>query len=123
MSERRLTERYDVELPAVWMVTRRHRWRRVASPETATIVNISSTGLVLEADVADSVSVGDVVDVLCGDQVGTIRVRRISECDEPGVAEYAGDFVSPSRALLDLVISATPLGDRSVYERTPNTRR
>jgi len=123
MDERRLTGRYEVELAAVWMVARRQRWRTVVSPETATVVNLSSTGLVLRAEEAELVSVGDLVDVLCGDQVGTLRIRRISPCDEPGLAEYAGDFVGPSQALLEFIVSATPLAERSVHEPLRNMQR
>ncbi len=110
--DRRLTPRTVTETRIVWRVPRTTSEGTVLAVEEAMVENVSLTGVIIRADVADEVHEGDVVDIAVGGHEGSVRIRRIELVGDAGRCCYAGELIAPTPELSDAL-----LGDRVAEAR------
>jgi hypothetical protein len=98
---RRIGERYKVDVRDVaWVPLGRRRLVR-RRPQTARLVDLSVTGGSVLA--APGVGVGDLVHVKVGGGGGVVEVRRAVECADPELCCYGVRFVALDEVFVGVV--------------------
>jgi hypothetical protein len=114
--EQRLTQRVKTNMPITWY-TRHETWRgpvQRASP--AVVLNVSVTGLQIEARTVPGLQAGMSVEISCAGHTGRVRVRRVMETERQRFSHYAAELVDPSRDLIEALLLGTEAERRAAIE-------
>jgi hypothetical protein len=108
-NNKRMTRRTPVRRDASWVVSRRRRFKTIEVEEAVQVVDVSVSGLGIEAPGCAPIPAGTVLVLTCAGERCRVRILRVGTVPGSGEPTYGVEVINPRTEFVDAMIAGTEL--------------